>query len=168
MPSAAISRQLSPSPGCVIAHTPEFAVYTLERVVVLWWRTEVVVGGANAITTAFRKLVAEGSEPIGFLTIINADCDVRTPAPVRAAISKLLNTYDKTIGAAGIVYGAQGFKATVLRSVITAINLASRSSFPNRVFPDLHHGEQWLTQTLNSPDLAGDKLSSGIASMMEG
>jgi hypothetical protein len=42
------------------------------------------------------------------------------------------------------VFEAPGFQATVVRSMVTAGNLASRASHPTKVFGDLRAGCDWL------------------------
>ncbi len=49
------------------------------------------------------------------------------------------------IAAAAVVLEVTGFQATVIRSVVTAINLASGSSFPNKVFASLSPACVWLS-----------------------
>lgn len=133
-----------------IPHPAEFAVTTVGSCVVLWWRTGVVMEGANAARQAFKRTVERyPSKKVTFLTLIEGKADIKTPGPVRRAIATLLSDYDRHIGAAAIVYEATGFEATVARSIITAINLASRGSFRNRVFSDTVAACTWLSTEQN-------------------
>jgi hypothetical protein len=48
------------------------------------------------------------------------------------------------------------FHATAIRSLVTAINVASRAQHPNRVFSDLREGLSWVSRlTAAEPTPAG-------------
>jgi tRNA U38,U39,U40 pseudouridine synthase TruA len=55
-----------------------------------------------------------------------------------------LKSYDKHLAGAAITFEGRGFKMTMVRSVITAINMASRTQFPNSVFADVDSAATWL------------------------
>jgi hypothetical protein len=76
----------------------------------------------------------------------------------------VLTDFGNNIGAAAIAYEADGFKATIVRSVITAINLASSTRFPNRVFAGADQAIDWLAEALADDKLAL-QLRSGVAAL---
>lgn len=141
-------------------HPPEpasprsFSARSIGRIAVLIWHTEATLEGAEAIERIFGKLRGQNfAEGLGFLTIIESKADIRAPAAARQAVAQILRDYGGDIRAAAIVYEADGFKATIVRSAITAINLASRSRFPNRVFSNTRQALDWLVDELKDPTL---------------
>jgi hypothetical protein len=63
---------------------------------------------------------------------------------LRESVDAYVRRYSARFTGAAIVFEAPGFQATVVRSVVTAINLASRASHPTKVFDDLRTGCSWL------------------------
>lgn len=131
-----------------VADTPDFRVATLENYVILVWRKQVIAPGANATWHAFNKLRRETDKKIGFLTLAEENAQLQTSPEVRQVISRILKDNDSHLGAAAVVFTGKGFRATFARSVVTAINIASTSSFPNRVFDNQPEALEWLTQKM--------------------
>jgi len=70
--------------------------------------------------------------------------DLQVGSGVRRELARVLKVYGPDIGAAAIVYEGLGFKATIVRSVVTAIALTSHNQFPYRVFAGVDPAMQWL------------------------
>jgi hypothetical protein len=135
------------------ATRPVFRAFARGRVAVLIWHQAIVAEGVPALSAVFEELRREhGADGFGFLTIIEKDTDVHTPAAVRDGLSQLLASSGPWLRAAAIAYEATGFKATIIRSAITAINIASRARFPNRVFQRTEAALEWLTEHVGTLD----------------
>jgi len=65
--------------------------------------------------------------------------------------------YSPRFSGVAVVFEAPGFQATVVRSLVTAVNLASRASHPTKVFDELRAGTSWLCQ-LTPGEPAGARL----------
>lgn len=63
---------------------------------------------------------------------------------VRDEMARVVGVHTKAIIAAAIVCEGDGFLATVARSVITAVHMASRASHPLRVFEANEPALRWL------------------------
>ncbi len=81
----------------------------------------------------------------GWLGIVEPQTNLTLPDDVRAAWVELVARYSNCFTGAVLVYEEVGFSATVIRSVLTAVNMASRASHPNRVFSSLYEGVRWLS-----------------------
>jgi hypothetical protein len=93
---------------------------------------------------------------IGFLGIFEPDAKLGFPADVRESVNALIRRYSSRFSGAALIYEKQGFHATAIRSLVTAINVASRAQHPNRVFSDLREGVSWLSKlTAAEPTPAG-------------
>jgi hypothetical protein len=139
-----------------------FSVGSLGPVAVLIWHTEVTLEGARAIGDVFATLKARAlAGGFGFLTVLDGATDIRPTAAARRAMAEVLQLYGNDIGAAAIAYEGDGFKATIVRSVITAINIAGSARFPNRVFSETSAAIDWLSGKLGG-DLSQAMLRSGV------
>jgi hypothetical protein len=130
----------------VVGCNPDVAVATIGQFVLLLWRHQIVAPGVGWTREAFARLL-RNREPVGkliFLTTVESGCDVSTPTEVRKGIADLLQTYEDTLACAAIVFEGSGFGMTIVRSVITAIYIASRSRFPNSVFSDVGSAVSWM------------------------
>jgi hypothetical protein len=131
-----------------------FSTFAIGPAAILIWHERITVEGVESLTRVFKKLSeTRVDDGFGLLTIIENGADVTTPADARNAMSKALNDYERWLRAAAIAYEADGFKATIVRSVVTAINLISGARFPNRVFRDNREALQWLGEKLQFNDL---------------
>jgi len=124
----------------------EYTICTLGNIIVLIWTAFPSVDGVQACAAAFSTLRRE--EPtarIGLLSIVESEAGHGAMDPaVRNALGKMLKENESVLRAAAIVFEAQGFRATVIRSVVTAINMASRLGYPTAVFSDRLSGAKWL------------------------
>jgi hypothetical protein len=129
----------------VIGSSPECAVATIGPCVVLLWRRAVVMQGTEWIRKAlFAVARSHAKEKVAFLTVLESACELSTPTDVRHKIADLLNQNQDRLAAAAITFEGRGFRMTVVRSIITAIHVASRSRFPNSVFSDVQTSTDWL------------------------
>jgi hypothetical protein len=139
------------------ARRPAFSAFPHGRLAVLIWHEQIVEEAVPVLAEVFERIrAAHGEAGFGFLTIIEKDTDIHTPAAVREGLSQLLLTWSPWLRAAAIAYEATGFRATIVRSAITAINIASRARFPNRVFQRLDAALSWLGEYVGAlePQLA--------------
>lgn len=95
-----------------------------------------------AIERAFEEITRRGAR-IAYLSIL-VPGEVSIDSTVKHKMSKVVASYTKQISGAAIVYKGDGFRATVVRSVITAIHWAGRASHPLHVFDDLDRALTWL------------------------
>ncbi len=89
-----------------------------------------------------RQAAAFGT--VAYLVLLEAGADLMMDADVRQAASKMVADHTGHLLGAAMVYERQGFAATAFRSLVTAINLTSRASHPNRVFSELAPAVTWL------------------------
>jgi hypothetical protein len=141
----------------------EYSVCTLGNVVVLTWKGPPSVEGVKSCSLAFSALRRESRAPqIGFLTIIEHVAGQGTMhAPVRSALGQMLKENEEIIRAAAIAFEGTGFRATVVRSVVTAIQMATRLKFHSSVFSERNAAAAWLINRMagSSPVTQTELLS---------
>jgi len=96
-----------------------------------------------------RRALADLSErydTFGYLCVLEPDAPITLPAELRESVNAYVRRYSTRFSGAAVVFAAQGFQATVVRSLVTAINLSSRASHPTKVFGDLRTGCNWLSR----------------------
>jgi len=155
MPNVALRSTVGIGPGTPIGWDADVAVATVDEFVLLLWRRRIVRSGVEWTQRAFSTLVS-GARPkrkVVFLTAVMPECDVSTPPDVRKGIADLLKTHESQLACAAIVFEGNGFSMTVVRSVITAINLTSRSRFPNGVFSKIDSALTWMAPHAREHDI---------------
>lgn len=163
-------RQVDPGfggPVKVTGHDADVAVGIIGNFVLLLWRRRIVSQGVRWTREAFAKVVGNEKDErkVMFLTAVVPGCDISTPADVRKDIAALLKTYEWQLACSAIVFENNGFGMTIVRSVITAINMASRSRFPNAVFGNVDSALAWMTTHASAPELRfeSSRIVEGVA-----
>ncbi len=88
--------------------------------------------------------LADRHDSFGFLAVLESSAKLTMEPDLRESVDAYVRRYSTRFTGAAIVFEATGFQATVVRSVVTAINLASRASHPTKVFDDVRTGCSWL------------------------
>jgi hypothetical protein len=100
--------------------------------------------------------LAARNDKFGWVTIIEPEAELTMPENVRNGFNALVKRYSSRISGAAIVFEKTGFHATAVRSLVTAINVASRATHPNRVFSEVREAVSWVTKlTGGEPSAAG-------------
>ncbi len=63
---------------------------------------------------------------------------------IQATVSELIRKYTQSIRGAAVVSEGTGFRATAVRSLVTAIHIAGRASHPTKVFATVPDALAWL------------------------
>jgi hypothetical protein len=125
----------SRDPGFVVAVTGRYFV-------------QIIKDCATTTTVSLqRRALADLAlryDKFGYIALIEPEATLLIAPDVREGFNTLVKRYSPRFTGAAIVYEKTGFHATALRSVVTAINFASRASHPNHVFADLREGAIWL------------------------
>jgi hypothetical protein len=88
--------------------------------------------------------LADRYDTFGYLCVIERGAPITLPADLQEGVNAYVRRYSPRFSGAAVVFEAPGFQATVVRSMVTAGNLASRASHPTKVFGDLRTGCDWL------------------------
>lgn len=102
--------------------------------------------GARQLQELTATLCREHAK-VGYLNLLAPTSSSMMERHVRRIIDETVRQHTDRYGAAAIVFEGQGFAATFVRSIVTAINLATKAQHPNRVFSDLEPALSWLQET---------------------
>ena len=80
----------------------------------------------------------------------------------RAAVAQLVQQHTRSIRAAAVVSEGTGFRATAVRSMVTAIHMAGRASHPTKMFDTLPPALEWLASKRPELPLDGPRVASTV------
>jgi hypothetical protein len=112
----------------------------------------ITLAGVEAIGRGMAKLT-QGKQKACSISFVERTTGPGTAPDARQAITEIARKYDSGIGGAAIVCGGTGFRATAVRSVVTAIHMASRATYPTKVFSTDAPAFEWLQGTRANADL---------------
>jgi hypothetical protein len=96
----------------------------------------------NAVGRGFASLTRRYTK-VNYFSVIEQGTLVMHPEARREMV-KVVSKHTQSITGAAVVCNGTGFRATAVRSVITAIHMASFASHPLRVFSALDPALAWL------------------------
>jgi hypothetical protein len=113
---------------------------------------------------AWTRSVEAVDGPLLVLVVI--DSGARAPdAPGRDAIQQLRLRHQHRIAGFAYVVEGEGFKAAAVRSALSAMSLASRFTYPQRVTATVGEAAPWLVHRLPAPLRAGHDASAIVATV---
>jgi hypothetical protein len=103
---------------------------------------------ATAVSLVRRALadLSEQHEKFAYLSILEPGVALQLSPDLRESINAYVRRYSSRFSASAVVFEQAGFQATVVRSLVTAIHLASHASHPSQVFEDLRGAVTWLSR----------------------
>jgi hypothetical protein len=84
---------------------------------------------------------------------------------VRANMAKVIGKHTRNITGAAIVCAGTGFRATAMRSIVTAIHIASLAAHPLRVFSEMAPALAWLQDKQAEGELDVPVLAASVATL---
>jgi hypothetical protein len=120
---------------------------------------------ANAVSLVRRALadLSEQHEKFAFLSILEPGVVLQLAPDLRESINAYVRRYTSRFSASAVVFEQAGFQATVVRSLVTAIHLASHASHPSQVFEDLRGAVTWLCRM--TPGQSAPRLLDAAAQL---
>jgi hypothetical protein len=94
-----------------------------------------------------RRALADLSgrhEKFAYLSIFEPGVVLQLSPDLRESINAYVRRYSSRFSASAAVFEQGGFQATVVRSLVTAIHVASHAHHPSQVFDDLRGAVSWL------------------------
>ena len=101
---------------------------------------------ARLLPLYLKRLKAQATGPIGFFVVVRADA----PPPVeeaRATLKSAFQTFNASMAFGALTLETTGFVGASMRSVVNLLILATRPTFPLKVFGSVNDAARWLIQT---------------------
>jgi hypothetical protein len=146
--AAAIDRRTLKTPHGVVdlfSHDPGFVVAATDRYMIQITRTRGHQPGVRAMGHALEEL-ATRHDKFGCIAVVESGAKLRLPADIREGYGALVKRYSPYFSGIAVIYEKSGFQATALRSLMTALNVASRATHPHHVFADVREGAAWVSK----------------------
>lgn len=148
----------------------DYRVSFIDRVVLLAWFSSPTLAGVNALREALQACrERHPGQTLGFFTMITRPATKgELSARARDALIETLKNYSPVLSAATITYEDEGFRATIVRSVITSIQLIVRAKFMTGVYKSREVAVRDLLAQLVPHTISEGAMLSAIDQLLEG
>lgn len=148
---------------------PGYVTCSVDTVAILLWLGSPTIEGVNACGRVLIDCQARNPRrKLGLLTVITVPAGQGTLSPpVRDALVEMLKTHEAALQASAIVFEGGGFRATVVRSVVTAIQMLVRPKFASGVYAEREPAlAKLLRQLANHTQLEAAELSAIVQELL--
>jgi hypothetical protein len=157
MGDSSTASQAEPRSGTlqIVESTDTYIVAIYDVYALVEWRTRLSLSGILTLRRAFEQLAAAApARQFGYVCLIDPEANIRPPAQQGPEVARHLKAMEHLIHSAVAIYTATGFRATLVRSLITAVNIAGKLSFHSQVHASVDSGVRWIAGQLqpNAPD----------------
>jgi hypothetical protein len=126
--------------------SPDHCVAIWEDVLFVIWRRAVTSFGVSAVREALLKQIQERGGNLGVIIVVEEHVNIAPDPEVRKALAKCFAEREREIISVAMVHEAAGFRAALVRAVVTAITLMMSSPTPHRVFASVPPAAAWLAK----------------------
>ncbi len=106
----------------------------------------VTPAGVDAMAKTMAAL-SKRYEKMCTLSVIERKLGSSIDAEGRRGVADISRKYTSQISGTAVVCEGSGFRATAIRSIVTAVRMASRASHPSQVFAGTEPALAWLAST---------------------
>ncbi|MEO8180754.1 MAG: hypothetical protein ABI895_18120 [Deltaproteobacteria bacterium] len=151
---------MQPTQVTVCRSNSDYVVGFTNGLAIAFWRHETLaeyVGELQATAVRARKACGQ---PIALIQVVPPG-SITPDGRARAALVQMLRELKNVVSYSAIVHEAEGFRAAMIRSIVTGVAALSNPGFPHRVFAKLPEAAGWIGENhaLLSPEL----ISSAVA-----
>jgi hypothetical protein len=131
-PNERVTPTLAEATSGRVSCTEDYAVGAWDNLLVLIWRRNTTADAARDVRGFCESIAREQPGGIFILTLVRAQAPPPDPE-ARAIMVRLLKDGKSYIRAVAVVIEGKGFRASMVRSVVTGLTFLARSPFPHRV-----------------------------------
>jgi hypothetical protein len=137
----------SQEPGYVVAVAGKYLIQVM--------RDRTTTTTISLVRRALADL-AERHPTFGYLCILEPEAQLTLAPAIREGVDAYIKRYTSRLTGVAVVFEKGGFQGTAVRSVMTAVNVATRATHPSQVFDKLPEAVSWLNRlTLGELTTAG-------------
>jgi hypothetical protein len=143
---------------------PSHALAQWRNVLISIWRDTPTILAAENKGRLYRSVLGKGRSTFGIITIIEA----KTPLPdmeTRKVMVAVMVESARWIVCTAAVMEATGLKGATVRSVLTGLTLAARTSHPMKIFSSLEEASVWVADEAGrnqTPPLLSKDLTNAV------
>jgi hypothetical protein len=123
--------------------------------------TSLSSSGVAGVRRGLEQL-SKSCEQMGYLVLHDPPFRLGMAPEVRRGLTVTIQRFDDRIAAAAVVYEEAGFRATAIRSLVTASYATSRSKHPAKVFAETRAALEWIHSLLPDSKVGLGELSDFV------
>lgn len=131
-------------------------------VAIALWRYETTGADVLELQKTAERAHAAAGQPIALIQVVAASA-IPPDAQVRTALGRMLASLLGRVSHSAIVHETEGFRAAMIRSIVTGLVALSNPGFPHRVFSTVEESVSWMTS--GNANLQRAKLLLAIESV---
>jgi hypothetical protein len=152
----------------ILRNEPSHGIAFTGRTLVVHWQTETHASAVIELATLLASLAAE----CGSLALLQVIGEKAIPpdGSARAALASMLKSNEARIIASAVVFEATGFRAALIRSIVSSISMLSGHKCAHVVFGSTTEGIEWLRAQIKAnagAHQSADSLQVAIAQLRE-
>ncbi|MDD9965437.1 MAG: hypothetical protein OXR73_04375 [Myxococcales bacterium] len=118
----------------LLTSTEDHASGTYENFLIVIWRHSTPVQEARQLCENLAALARERGSEVHLISIV--EDTARPPnAAARRALAAVLADNAKVVKSSSVIQEGNGFRASMVRSIVTGLAMLARPPFPHHVFP---------------------------------
>lgn len=129
----------------------DLAICYWQNVVAAVWLKHTRPHHVADIRIAVERAHRSSGKPVCLLQLVVPEA-VIPDSGARAALSNMLRSFEGMVSHSAVVHFGSGFRACVVRSVVTAISALRRQGFPHQVFGSIQESTTWLVSNVKALD----------------
>src|SRR5438445_187344 len=146
----------------IIESTRDHAIGAFRDVLFLVWRRDTSLAASRAFDRAAHDLARVVGTQIGLLTVVEAEAPIPTSA-AREALSSTMKSCSDVLIASAVTFEGEGFRASAVRGVATALSLMAKPPYPHKTFATVRDAARWLSSRMPGASLPPEVLESIVA-----
>ena len=122
---------------------PDYVVGFVPGLAVAFWRQHTRPEYVQQLEAVARQAYKASKQPIGLVQIAPVTA-IAPDARARTALVRMLRALDGTVGCSALVHETEGFRAALIRSIVTGLAALSSPGYPHRVFTTVGEAAAWM------------------------
>jgi len=127
----------------------DLAICYWQNLVVVVWTGNTLPHHVADIRFAVERARKASDGPVCLLQLVIPEAAI-PDSGARTALSNMLRSFEGTVSHSAVVHFGSGFRACVVRSVVTAISALRRQGFPHQVFGSIQDSITWLVSNVKA------------------
>jgi hypothetical protein len=145
----------------VLEATASHTIGTWRNFALVIWRRETVLAGLIGVRTQLTELSKRYPKNVCLMQIIEKNGAAPEPV-VRTAIADTLTSFREHIIGSSIIFEESGFKAAVVRAVVSGVTLLAKFGFPHVVFSAVGEASVWHARLGKANDFRPGELVDAV------
>jgi hypothetical protein len=121
----------------------DHVVGSAQSLVIVIWKRRTLMTHLTDVRTAIQRARRAVPMPVCLMQIVPPEALVPDPG-IRKALAMMLRESTDSISHSAVVQLGSGFRASIVRSIVTGVTVMSNPGFPHRVFSSIEHACDWM------------------------